>query len=252
MMHYESIVATICDQNKKPLREYDVSRMDNGRSSTVNLPFNTEYQILIKNNQDRRIRLDIDIDGTNVTESGLVFREYQNAHIERFINSDKKFKFVPLSNGNVADPTNGENGVITIVSHMEIKPLQPVFIKKTLSPAVHVVERDYSLYSKSCEPVLGSRSVNYSTNIGGSTGSATIDWMCEERTTTVHTSCQVGQSGATVEGSKSNQGFIDVHWNGDCPFTKPITFKFKLLGMNSQDNKEWEEFLRLKQKFNQA
>jgi hypothetical protein len=32
----------------------------------------------------------------------------------------------------------------------------------------------------------------------------------------------------------------------------PVTFKFKLLGMNNQDSKEWQEYQRLKEKFNAA
>jgi hypothetical protein len=61
----------------------------------------------------------------------------------------------------------------------------------------------------------------------------------------------IGQAGATVEGSKSDQKFFDTTWNGDTGVA--YTFVFKLLGVSGElsekEKKEWEEYKRLKEKF---
>jgi hypothetical protein len=54
---------------------------------------------------------------------------------------------------------------------------------------------------------------------------------------------------ATIEGSKSNQKFTTVDWLGDDALLESLVFKFQLLGITSQDTEEYQEYLRLKNKF---
>jgi hypothetical protein len=251
MMHYKDIVVSICDSNKKALREYDAQRLENGRRTNVHIPFDTEYQILVKNNQYKNIRLDIDIDGSNVTNDGIIIRPWYTVYLERFLNSQNKFKFVPVSNEGVADPTSKENGIITVNAYfekqVEPKPLPtPRFpILRGMngpmmgsaadwhSPPSYTYGASGSLVKYCCSPGINVRETDYSL-------------------TSITTTASIGQAGATIEGGRSNQTFSEAYWNGDDPLVQPVTFKFKLLGMNSDTSKEWQEYQRLKQKFNAA
>jgi hypothetical protein len=63
-------------------------------------------------------------------------------------------------------------------------------------------------------------------------------------------SAPIGEVGATVEGGKSDQTFGFTTWNGD--LGEASIFTFQLLGMREPDQKEYEEYLKLKQKFEGA
>jgi hypothetical protein len=275
MMHYKDIVVSICDSNKKALREYDSQRLENGRETKVHIPFETEYQILVKNNQTKNIRLDIDIDGTNVTNDGLIIRPWTTAFIERFLNSENKFKFVPVSHEGVSDPTSKENGIITVNAYFEKQIPKPVMVSPSFP---HIFWNNTPLaggsgdwnppvthtsYGISGPPTYGSSS---SSSSGGSSSSSSVNYCCDnikclnspgvsarevDYSMTV-TSASVGQAGATIEGGRSNQTFCEAHWEGDDPLFQAVTFKFKLLGMSNTQSKEWQEYMRLKQKFNAA
>src|SRR5690606_21925430 len=92
-----------------------------GGISDVNvvMPFNEEYQIKFKNTSRTRRRLEIDIDGTEVSKD-LILGGNGEFKLERFLNSDKKFKFVSVNNAAVSDPTSKENGVIRIRVYDEL------------------------------------------------------------------------------------------------------------------------------------
>jgi hypothetical protein len=233
MMHYNDIVVSICDSNKKSLREYDSQRLSNGRKSNIHIPFDSEYQIMVKNNQGKRIKLDIDIDGSNITNDGFVIHGFQTAYLERFLNTNKKFKFVPVTNDGVADPTSSDNGIITVKVNFEYTPYNPILRS---APRRISDWGDNTVYGSSYSATLSAPS--------SMVGSIT---SCSYSLNSVPT-----MSGATVEGSQSNQKFSETTWGGNDSLLSEIVFKFKLLGMNSQDSKEWQDYLRLKQKFEAA
>jgi hypothetical protein len=263
MMHLNSIVVAILDSKQKSFRGYSSERLSNGRKSTVHLPFDSEYQILIKNSHERNIRLDIDIDGTSVTNDGLIVSAKHQCTLERFLNSDRKFKFVPISNSEVADPTSKENGIITVNvnfekgrSHFTIgdneswkrwewtMPFQPSDYPPgcplgSSGDATWMNYRPVTLSSSGAE-------FNSSTNINCLRGSKSshVTYSCD----TIK-SRSLSNAGATIEGSKSNQQFTTVDWLGDDPLIESLTFKFQLLGITQQDTKEYQEYLRLKNKF---
>lgn len=68
---------------------------------TVNLPFDSEYQIALDNrDQARRALVKIRIDGRNVTRDGLILRAGESVKLDRFLDTGtldkgRKFKFVP-------------------------------------------------------------------------------------------------------------------------------------------------------------
>jgi hypothetical protein len=228
MMFYEEIVAVLCDTNKKPLRELDSQKQENGRKTKVFLPFDSEYKILIKNNSDRRIKLNIEIDGTSVSGNGLILSAHQTDYIERFVDIARKFKFVKSSNENVADPTNLENGVIKIRIHKE-KPIN-------LTPiTIHHYGYGYDVWNNR---TIGGVLRGTTTDMSYSAGAQTYSLNC---------SCSNLESGATIEGGKSEQTFTSTYWNGN--EDKEIVFTFHLFGSEQNDQEKlqkMEQFLKLK------
>jgi len=117
MMHSNNFVLAV-KHNGKILRE--------NKNKQVFLPFNSEYQLLIKNlNKYRKAIANIEIDGMYISGS----QEFQinansTAIIERFIldgnlTQGRKFKFVEKYHPNVSDPTNKENGIIKVTFWLE-------------------------------------------------------------------------------------------------------------------------------------
>ena len=269
-MHYEETVITLCDNNKKPFREHSSERLDKGRKCKVYVPFETEYQFLIKNNTDRRIRLEIDIDGTDISQGGFIVNSLTTTHLERFLNEAKKFKFVPLSNEGVSDPTSRENGVIKVRVAKEKKAVLPIVIRED-----H--HHFYDYWQRSLLPprtpwwgngllrgggnttggfvpslgsddmCYGSTSASYSLNATSSSLPADSSIQNGQTPNSIMQFTQTSyQPGATVEGSKSDQTFVSTSWAGDDEIS---FFTFEMLGVKEIVDPEYLEYLRLQEKF---
>lgn len=95
-------------------------------NGTVNVVFNSEYELLLKNNTDKRCSARVFIDGARVSPGGdFVINSHDSLLLERFVtdlNTGKRFKFVPLSDPAVDDPTRKENGVIRVEFRKEDVP----------------------------------------------------------------------------------------------------------------------------------
>jgi hypothetical protein len=80
---------------------------------TVNIPFDTEYQIALENHDHaRRALVKIRIDGRNVTRDGLILRAGESVWLDRFLDSGtlgkgKRFKFVPQDPGAIQFKDDG-------------------------------------------------------------------------------------------------------------------------------------------------
>jgi hypothetical protein len=291
MMHNDSVVVTIVNDDKKPLREHDFSKVnDRQKKCKVVLPFDSSYKILVKNQNDRRIKLEIEIDGTIVSGNGIVIDKNCTDYIERFINIDRKFKFVKPNSDGVSDPTNVENGLVKVRVVKEMDAPSPLIIKEH-----HYHHYDYwypygrrylvdpwTVYGSSGEGLVGgcypdnlnwtNGAIAKGTSLGGgatfgasmeklnnmvSFESASLDANVVGSIQNadgsiksdygVPTAGAIGEVGATVEGAKSDQTFGSTNWIGD--LGEASIFTFQLLGMNPVDNKEYEEYLKLKQKF---
>lgn len=254
-MFHEQVVVVLCDSNKKPLREFESQKTDNGRKAKVIVPFHSEYQFLIKNNSDRRIIIRAEIDGTNITKDGLIISAFGNSYLERFLDINKKFMFVPAGSSEVADPTNKENGVIKVRVRKE----------KKIDPP-QVIEHHYHHYGNN-----GYRSPNYW--IGSSVLRGCSSRRVKEQQTykgiepdiqpTLYTCNSLSlndtigvssvnasfdlplSAGATVEGGVSSQTFTSTSWNGD--ENEETVFTFHLLGSdNAERERKMQEYLKLK------
>jgi hypothetical protein len=259
MMHYEDVVVTLVDNTKKPFRELNSQRQDKGRKCEVYAPVDTEYKFLIKNNTDRRIKVDIDIDGTNVSGNGLILNAHETDYIERFVNVDRKFKTSRVTGENVADPTSPENGIIKVRVHKESN--QWTFIPSPLVIEKHVVHH-YPNPSDVWGPYYRRSVWDYS-NVpmcGGSVGSVqhpTV-YTASNATTDMHIGATASytaqavppaESLATVEGAKSHQSFITTTWNGDDTAFGEVVFTFYLKLDAQAVDPEYVKYLELKKKY---
>lgn len=239
-MHHNNTVVTLVDSNRKPLREYNSTRTSKGRDCNVYLPFDSEYQFLIKNQNDFRIRVEIEIDGSNVTSTGLILEAGAQDYIERFVDTQSKFKFVRATDEAVADPTNPKNGGIRVITHLERQLPAPKYIAPKLE--IHPDPRKWypirgMMYGDSLP--LGARSYTPPTeNILSNSFSDSSALYCstgERNIGEIATAYSGGaaaassfERGATVEGSYSDQVFGTTVWQGDAYFTESV-FNFKIL-----------------------
>lgn len=109
---YEKVGDFVCNVmiDGKPIKEID---------GIAVIPFESEYKLLLKNNNNRKAVAKITIDGSPIsTFWGLVINANSEETLERYITESldkgKKFKFVPLNHPNVDDPSRKENGLIRI------------------------------------------------------------------------------------------------------------------------------------------
>jgi hypothetical protein len=284
-MHYNAVVVSLTDEKKKAFREVDAKKTKDGRRCSVFMPFDTEYKLLVKNiNKERRIRLEIDIDGTNVSGTGLVMDANDSAYIERFVDIAKKFKFVKAmgegANEDVADPTNPENGIIKVRVYTEKKAdPKPLVIEK------HHHHHDHWPWGYPHQPLTWtSQNASYNTSSGSAPQKRSLTRgfsstnepemksgggvVLPSTDNTLSFNCHVDSmipshepqnvnysqesiAGATVEGNRSSQHFGKTMWEGDDGL--PIVFSFQLIGTPAQDkledDPEYQEWLRLQEKF---
>lgn len=223
-MHYNNTVIAITDKNSKPLRELEAEKTPSGRKCSIFLPFDSEYKFLIKNNSSVRIKLDIEIDGSNVTDTGVIIDGNKTSYIERFVNSAKCFKFVKATHSDVSDPTNKENGIIRIRCATEDLGFN------------HLVFYPHNSFNRTND-WYNQNDVLYGSNITCRSDNSDVKYS---------KSLYYTEAGATVEGSNSKQTFGTTIWAGD---KDVFDFTFLLSGMTAQIDKEYQEYLRLKSKY---
>jgi hypothetical protein len=121
-MHHDNTVVTIfAHADKSVAREYKHERYGFASSCEVILPFDTEWALNFKLTDGRRRRLELKIDGALVTDSLVVSGL---CSLERFLDSDRRFKFVRADHEAVADPTSTHNGEVVVRLWREV-PLPP-------------------------------------------------------------------------------------------------------------------------------
>ena len=171
------------------------------------MPFDSEYSIYLKNTTERRCSARVFIDGARVSPMGdFVIGPNDELDLERFVTDlaeGKRFKFVPLSNPNIDDPTRAENGIVIVEFRFEKKPIWH-------PPEIEWGEFEDKLF--------------YPEDFG----SVTLD----EATINVDTNCITSVSstsaGATIGGSNSIQAFHKVDYDFEDEF---VTLKLKIEGI---------------------
>ena len=167
------------------------------------VPFDAEYKLLLKNNNNRRASAKITIDGSPISSFGdLVINANSAVTLERFITESltegKKFKFVPLDNPAVDDPSREENGLIRVEFKLEKKQ--------------EYIEWEYSPNLNLLLPLDGWGRLD------------DPDWNSEDlqmlntlASTSINCSTTSAAPGATIGGSESVQKFhkIDIDFKDE-------------------------------------
>ena len=203
----EDFTLTVLKDNK-PVRVFD------GR---VAIPFDTEYKLRLKNNHQRRCSATVYIDGAKVSEIGdFVIDGNDKLDLERFLDRSltegKRFKFVPLSNPAVDDPSRAENGIIMVEFRLE--KLQEIMPKERYwkkQEGVLILDGQGSIITGD-EFLSGFVSGLF---IGDTYSSTSILYSTTN-------------AGATIPGSYSSQSFYNVVFDGE---DEIITIQIKMVGI---------------------
>ena len=214
-MYNKKLVATIKSGGK-------IMRED---GETVYLPFGNEYSVLIKNLNNVRALVNVEIDGVDAIDGGLIVNANQTVDLERFLcdnmNEGAKFKFIEKTE-QISDHRGDkiEDGIIRVTYQFEA-PFTPVLYPitynydpwdtgKTSNPKVY----GGGTFSSSSLPrnintTLGDAGTNvfYSQNFNVG---ASVDGV-KDSEQEVYCSGNIMRSandaGITVHGGKSTQKF---------------------------------------------
>ena len=203
-------------------REYKIDGFaDNSdtRVRQINIPFNQEYQFIFKNMKSVRRSVAIEIDGSEigiwVIDAGSKKRPYI-VNLERFMDSDKRFKVLGLGDGGVDDPDNPNNGLVKIT----------VIDEKTVQPK----------YFKEYDSIMrGSADLSYNVSGASVANGAPISYSADVSTKSRGRSGLRSSNVATGEGARSNQSFRSTYWNGD--YGRPFYFEYRFRGVDKMVQK---------------
>lgn len=191
--YHLGFVASVIHKNR-PVRELN----KNNRRTCI-LPFGDEYKLRLINQTYNRCQVEVFIDGTDVLFGNkLILNSNQTLDLERFVdnaNSGSKFKFQSIKKAieqkQLQNPNDPDNG------HIEIR-----FYEETISYTLTTTwapATTYFIYNPSA-PVYDHGTLTcYNSTLG-----------CSNPTTlTSGINCNAQEmKGVTIEGAKSNQGFL--------------------------------------------
>lgn len=202
MVYKQKLIAAI-KVNNKTLKE-------NG--DIVEIPFKSEYSIYLKNLETRKCKIEIIIDGSNV--GNYILDPLSKIDLERFNDSDRKFKFIAKTKDIEEFRGNEpEDGLIEIKYSFEKQ-----YTNNYNIPSIWKQSNPY----EKCNPFSSSNRDLFAYDSMTISGSLT----------SVESSCSINNiDGITVEGSKSDQKFINVP---DIITDECYTIIFKLIGSDKQ------------------
>ena len=204
----------------------------------IHLPFHSDYKVRVKNKHSfLRAKARVWIDGRQVSNLGdFILKPNETLDLERFLDesmtSGNRFKFVPLSDGRVNDPTDSENGIIKVEFYRE-KPWNPPIRPRPITRST----RKYG-----ASPNWQYNETNYTnsdapfTFTGG--GGGTTSCFVSNSITPVNDSYVPENAGATVEGGHSGQSFV----YGDDFQTEayPTTLELRIRGIDRSEM-DWDD-----------
>lgn len=203
----------------------------------VAIPFNSEYQIRLKNKNDRACTARVFIDGRKVSQLGdFIVQSGSSLDLERFVDRSmsegKKFKFVPLDDPAVDDPSSSDNGEIRV--EFRLAKSQPVqLVWTTWHPPIGSGQTDATWrqwdYSFTYDNVTYSPK---NLEFGDSSCSTNILYCCDSSAGAPFKRSKSVDPGATVEGGHSSQQFYSSNLEvEDCP---AAILKLKIVGLQNK------------------
>lgn len=222
MMAYDSQFVLCVLHNGSPVREI---------GGTAHLPFHSEYKIRVKNKHSfLRAKARVWVDGRPVSNLGdFILQPNETLDLERFLDeamdSGRRFKFVPLGDGRVNDPTDPENGIIKVEFYREKRWDPPRITRPPMKRISYGAQPDWTYnQSNTAGPIL----------TGGGRTSCSVNYMSG----TISSSISLEQlpladegAGATVEGGHSGQNFV---YGSDFPTESyPVTLRLNIRGLET-------------------
>lgn len=211
--HGSEVARVSIERNGDPLRETAV-----GSQKLVHVPDGAEYGIMIKNLNYSQILADVWMDGIKLTsENQLLLDGYQTLHLERFLDTDRKFKFVRYEGSGQENSVEERNaGIIRVrIWHNVGYRPKPFITQPTMW------WQNYSYPSMFANPAPYSQQCRSSFNM--EIGNQSV--MCCSDANLVSRSIGEEEIGTTVEGSKSDQSFHEVTTTQRFPYWEEIIFK---------------------------
>lgn len=213
-MMYNNNFVVVIKANGKVLRE---------SGGTVRLPFGSEYSILLKNLDSRKAVASITVDGEDVLNlHRVIVPAYKSVELEGKLLGSKvthKFKFIErteeISNfrGNKV-----EDGLIRVEYWFERRQEEPLYY--------HPYNNDIRIKYNS-SPCSGVNNVFYNSVPVFGDGGMLRDTIISTTVTSVKKCRSVDDIGITVQGSKTNQNFVDGYTNALESYSSVIVLQLK-------------------------
>ncbi len=232
MMAYQRDLVLAILYDGSPVREIH---------GTATIPYHKEYKIRLKNKHSNlRAKARVWIDGRKVSGLGdFILQPGATLDLERFLDSSldsgNRFKFVPLSDSRVNDPTDGNNGMVKVEFYREsINWERPIFPVKPYRPGREGQKGNIWYYDT--HPVEREEFTSGTIKRGfGPSTTGTSSTFCLNSVTTSICDPHVtpdSSAGATVEGGFSNQKFsYGDHFDTE---TLPVTLTIRLKAPKSR------------------
>lgn len=237
-MFQSNFVLSIKDNHNQVLRE------SNGN---VFMPFNQEYSLFLKNKNSTRASASIKIDGTDVLGGKvLIIPAYGCVDVERFLVDGNllkgnKFKFVPLTDSNVQDPTSAENGLIEVtftheqsyfkcdvIAPIQVSPQHPWIPQNPYQPWFYCGVPTYAAGTTANINTLGALDMKGSLHCRHVAGTPILP-SATTTNVSLNDCCLSSKAGATVEGSLSNQSFVETSNFIPSADVSPVTLKLRIV-----------------------
>ncbi len=229
MMAYDSQFVLCVLHNGSPIREI---------GGVTHLPFHSSYKVRLKNkNAFLRAKAKVWIDGRQVSNLGdFILNPNDTLDLERFLDesmtSGRRFKFVPLEDGRVNDPTDPENGIIKVEFYRE-RPYTP-------RPPIRPIRKSYGLGSGGSGTASPIWQYTHPTTLGSSTlgGGGATSCYASNNIMPVAASYVPEDAGATVEGGHSGQSF--TYGSDFQTESRPVTLTLRIRGLDRREM-DWED-----------
>lgn len=211
MMAYDNQFVICVLHNGRVLRE--------SNRGMVHIPYNGQYKIRLKNKHTYlRAKARVSVDGRSVSNLGdFILQAGETLDLERFLDysmsEGSRFKFVPLSDERVSDPTDHNNGLIKVEFYREIPRTPP---RRLLKKSAAAFNTNYG--GRGGSP-WGANNLNESVSVNYVNTTLTSSIM----------PISADGAGATIEGGHSEQAFV----YGDDFSTEafPVTLTLQLRGL---------------------
>ena len=218
MMYNKKLVASVKSGGK-------IMRED---GETVYLPFGSEYSLLLKNLNNRKALVKIEIDGRQVVDGGLIINPNETIDLERFVldnmNEGPRFKFIEKTE-EISDFRGDriEDGIIRVEYQFEAEVVhvtptivykyepwdsgsRPVFYRGNTT-----VGKTTSTYTCDVQNTYFASGLNVGASIDGSSDNSFQKGEIYDGMATMDMDVSANDAGITVHGSQSNQKFVTGH-----------------------------------------